>query len=331
MLTINLSSVIPLACTACIDIQFLYRFPHAWAAIIVVLIWFGVDAWRTTAESFKTRRVLTFWGIVLSMVWFTFCMMPVAWGSLLGAVTGFIALNSTLRKEVAANRRYFSAICFVALSLIAGLSVWKASRIEHQIAWIGKLPTHSYENQHQVRFIRAGGEQAEAIVRQAAQQRLADNAHSSWYGLGSLAREISRIDAPQTCQLMTMFYDRLIQDLAKNEYLSAGQPAAILACGQSACPSVAGRFGEQAEIRLDKQDFYGTLIFLTALGLANRDAAIQWRDSHDMAWLDNTNGSRREDRTLHSIWAEIQTGTVDKARLQKRIDTFTPACGPYVD
>jgi hypothetical protein len=313
-----------IACTACIDINFEYRMPYGGWALLVALIWFGNNAFRTTDESPKARRVLIFVGLMLATVWFTLCMFPLAWGGLLGIATGISAIRSISSGRSPSSHKQFAGSVVALLLGLAGFSIWTSRQTEHQIAWLGRLPTHGAENIRPVRVLRSRGESAIPLLIQSAQQEV-NHEEGSWYHLGSLARELSRLPNPP-CALMSQFRHRAV-DLIEEDGFRAGMPALILACGQANSCRMSDSFEPMITERLNKDDPGGALLFLTAWGLSDRGAALDWAAQHDLTPLESSDSfSRNDDRAIHELWNALKAGQVDSEVVQTHIDRMTPAC-----
>ena len=314
-----------IACTACIDINFECLLPYGGWALLVAMTWFGNNAFRTTDESPKARRVLVFVGLLLATAWFTFCMFPLAWGGLLGIVTGISAIRSITNGKSTSSHKQFAGIVVSLLLGLTGFSIWTSRQTEHQIAWLGRLPTHGSENIRPVRVVRSRGEAAIPLLVQAAEQE-ANRKSGSWYHLGSLARELSRLPSPP-CAIMNQFRDRAV-DLIEEDGFRAGMPALILACGQADSCRMTDSFEPMITDRLNNDDPAGALVFLTAWGLSNRSAALAWAAQHDLTSLESSNShSRNDDRAIHELWNALKAGPVDSEVVQTHLDRMTPACG----
>ena len=325
MLT-SLPSLPPFACTACIDIQFQYHYPYFGSALLIALVWFGMDAWRTADDSTKLRRVLTFWGIVFATGWFTLCMIPLAWGGLMGIVTSIFTLIAVVRPQTPLFRRQLAGLCLVTLSLLAGFSAWTFSRIEHQIAWLGHLPTHGVENRQPVQYIRSAGRRGGTLLIQAAERELAEDRLPHWNRYAAFAREIGRLNRPDSAAVMSRFRDLATQACLEGEYNPLGTTTVILACGPASTGKIENEFSRQIEACLEKQNAYGALVFLTAWGLADREAAMAWRTQHEMQAMESAvSGWRHNDEAIHALWKELQNGPVTPEAIQHQLDQLTPA------
>lgn len=314
-----------LACTACIDINFEYRFPFGGWALLVALVWFGSNAIRTTDESPKTRRVLIFVGLLLSTAWFTLCMVPQAWGGILGIATGVSAIRSIINCQIPSSRKQLAGTVLVSLIGLLSFSLWTSKRAEHQIAWLGRLPTHSAENIRPVHFIRSRGEQIIPLLIRTAEHEINNPEQRNWYRLGSLARELSRLPAPP-CAVVTQFRDRAFH-LIQEDGLRVDLPVAILACGQAASCDMSKSFEPMLAERLSNQDPSGALVLLTAWGLSDRNSALEWAAQHDLTALEASDSFlRNDDRAIHEIWRHLKAGPADSAFVQTQLDRMSPAC-----
>lgn len=315
------------ACTACIDINFEYRFPYGGWAILVALVWFGSNAIRTTDESPKAKRILILIGLLLATAWFTLCMVPQAWGGLLGAVTGASAIRAIVDARSSSARKRVAGIVIVALLGLLSFSLWTSKRTEHQIAWLGRLPTHGAENIRPVHFIRSRGAEIAPELIRTAEQEINNLQQKNWYHLGSLARELGRMPDPP-CAIIGQFRDRAIQLIQEEDGFSVGLPVAILACGQVASCTASSSFEPLIRERLSNKDPSRALLLLTAWGLSDRDSALEWAAQQDLSSLESSDSFLRNDgRAIHELWKHLKAGRVDPVFVQKQLDRMTPACG----
>ncbi len=314
------------ACTACIDIDFEYRFPFTIWVYPIVLCWFGSNVWRNTEESPKLRRVLIFIGILLATAWFDLCMIPLAWGGLLGLVTFISAVLAILRPTTGRTRKWLAGTVVILLLALAVLSIGTAKGVAHQIAWLGRLPTHSIENRLPVHKVRSQGNEMSRLLIQTAELEVSDHSVRSRNRMAALAREISRLPNPP-CPVLLQYWDRAVEET--NEGMAVGMSTVILACGQAAKCDLSESIEKQLIHSVSQEDDYATLVFLTALGLQDRDAALEWAGRHDMPPIESAHSySRQEDAALHELWAGVKSGNLTPANIQAQLDRLTPACGP---
>lgn len=313
-----------IACTACIDINFEYRWPYSGWALIIALFWFGNDAIRKTDESSKACRVLVFIGLLLATAWFALCMFPLAWGGLLGIVTGISAIRSITDGKSPSSHKQFAGVVVTLLLGLAFLSIWTSRQIEHQIAWLGRLPTHGAENIRPVRIVRSRGEAAVTLLIQSAQREV-NREGESWYHLGSLARELSRLPNPP-CAILDQFRDRAVA-LIHEDGVRPGMPVIILACGQANSCGSYNSFDPVVIERLTSDDPAVALLFLTAWALRDRRAALDWASQHDLPLLESRHSFlQNDDRVIHELWNALKVGQVDSDVVQLHIDRMSPSC-----
>lgn len=314
-----------LACTACIDLGFQYRFPFFGYALAISCILFGIEAFRPTPNVSPRRCLLIFWAFALATIWFTLCMIPMAWGGFTGVVTGVLALKALFSAQTSKPRRKMAVLALVGLALLAISSAWTSSRLVHHIEWLGRLPTHDAENRRPSQAIRSSGDQAGQLLTQATEHELARQTFPNWIRIGALSREIARLNRPETLGIMTKVRDLALDYSESEDYLPAGLDTTLLACGEASSSHLTDDFTLVADKKLKAKQDYPALILITALGFTDREAAIRWREAHPLSVPDSHSlGALRRTEALDQFWEALQKGSVAPDVIQDQLDSFPP-------
>ncbi len=312
------------ACTACIDLGFQYRYPHFGYALAISLLWFGIEAFRPASTVSTRRSLLIFWGLALGTIWFVLCMVPMAWGGFTGIVAGILALKALLSAQTPKPRRKRAVLALVGLLLLAMSSAWTSSRLDHQIAWLGRLPTHGAENRLPSQAIRSAGDQAGQLLTQATELELARQISPNWIRIGALSREIARLNRPEM-SVMTKVRDLALEYSESDDYLPSGLDTTLLACGEASTSHLTDGFALVADKKIEAQQDYPALILITALGFTDREEAIRWRDAHPLSTSDTRSlGAHRRMEALDQCWEALRKGPVAPELIQNQLDSFPP-------